>query len=264
MRKSRVILFVIILLAGFQLQVSAQGGNYVFSHLSIDDGLAHDHCKSMLKDKDGFMWFGTESGLSRYDGSDFKTYRFQEGDSSTIGDNWINDIKQDETGNIWIACRRGGINKYDPVTDQFTRYPILIQDDLDLPEDELAILYIDSDQKIWYGTYRHGFGWFDPTNGSYQNYNINTNFKNPRHAWEINSAAAIIQDLKKKNIMWIGTLRSGLYRFDKKTESLTYIKNEQEVNGHDIHGLFMNEPGKLWVGYWGAGIGFIYLDGSVK
>ena len=234
---------------------NAQETHYIFSHLSINEGLAHNHCYSILKDSKGFMWFGTESGLSRYDGQDFKNYRHDEDDPGSIGGNRINDIVEDKNGILWIATLRGGLNKYDPSTDLFTSYPLVFEDTLTLPTDELNCLFLDSKGDLWYGTYRHGFGKFNRQNKTFENYNLFTNFKNPQHAWEINTVNTIIEDIKDDNILWIGTGRSGLFRFDKKTKSLQSFPNQHDLYMSGIHDLYMESPGELWVAYWGIGIG---------
>jgi signal transduction histidine kinase/ligand-binding sensor domain-containing protein/CheY-like chemotaxis protein len=233
----------------------AQETHYIFSHLSINEGLSHNHCYSILKDSKGFMWFGTGSGLSRYDGQNFKNYRHNEDDPGSIGGNRINDIVEDKNGILWIATLRGGLNKYDPEKDIFTSYPLVFDDTLSLPTDELNCLYLDSDSTLWYGTYRHGFGKFNKESHSFENYNLFTKFKNPQHAWKINTVNTIIEDIADSNILWIGSIGSGLFRFDKKTKSLQSFPNPQDLYRSGIHDLYMESSGELWVAYWGIGLG---------
>ena len=182
----------------------------------MDDGLVHNHCRAMYKDNTGFMWFGTEAGLSRFDGQNFKNFKHSDDDPNSIGGNWVNGITEDKNGNIWLETMRGGINMYNPKTNKFITYSLKIKDSLNLPTDELSCLYIDQANNIWYGTYRHGFGKFDPQNNTFENYNLNTNFQNPRQAWVLNSVSTFKEDISDPNILWIGSIKYGLYQFDKK------------------------------------------------
>ena len=232
----------------------SQNQDYIFTYYSIEDGLAHNHCRSMHKDSQGFMWFGTENGLSRYDGQHFKTFRHLENDKNSISGNWINDIVEDKQGNLWIATMREGLCKYDIKSGDFNLYNLNISDNLNLPKDELNCLYIDSQGDLWYGTYRHGFGRFNQQNRTFENYNLNINFTNPRNAWEINSVSAIAEDKFNHDILWIGGIRHGLYRFNKKTKQITQFINPYNKFGSGIHSVFMQNPNELWLGYWGLGI----------
>ena len=76
---------------------------------------------TMVQDQQGFMWFGGEKGLARYDGYNFKVYRFDSGDPRSIGGNYIGDIVVDRSGQLWIATNNG-INQYHPKTDDFSRH----------------------------------------------------------------------------------------------------------------------------------------------
>ena len=72
-----------------QAFVCAQNGPYNFSKLTTNNGLSHNQINSILKDTDGFLWFGTTSGLNRYDGYSFKIYRKNPNDSASLSDNSV-------------------------------------------------------------------------------------------------------------------------------------------------------------------------------
>ena len=55
-----------------------------FQHIDESDGLSNNNIRSIYKDNDGFLWFGTDDGLNRYDGSTFVQYRHDTKDSSSI------------------------------------------------------------------------------------------------------------------------------------------------------------------------------------
>ena len=85
------------------------------------DGLVHDIVWVIYSDPEGFLWFGTDDGLNRYDGYEFKIYRNLADDSTSISNNSIFDIYEDSKGTLWI-CTFNGLNKYDKKTDRFIRY----------------------------------------------------------------------------------------------------------------------------------------------
>ena len=70
--------------------VSAQ--SYLFKHLEVSDGLSNNSVNTIYKDRDGFMWFGTTTGLNRYDGYTFKIYQHAENEPGSLPDNYITDI----------------------------------------------------------------------------------------------------------------------------------------------------------------------------
>ena len=76
--------------------------DYMFKHLEVKDGLSNNQVNAIYKDSHGFMWFGTASGLNRYDGYDIRVYRSQKDDETSLPDNYIEDIQEDASGNLWL------------------------------------------------------------------------------------------------------------------------------------------------------------------
>src|SRR5258707_9652740 len=116
MRVKFYILLVVILFAC--PQVFAQSGQYQFSHLDISNGLSHNQVNCILKDSKGFMWFGTMSGLNRYDGYNFKVFRHKMADSTSLSDDFIISIVEGPDDKLWLNTRSGQ-NIFDPVTEKF-------------------------------------------------------------------------------------------------------------------------------------------------
>ncbi|HSY60591.1 MAG TPA: two-component regulator propeller domain-containing protein, partial [Cytophaga sp.] len=110
----RKILFVCMFLASALYRVDAQIPSYVFHSLSIKDGLSEATVRSIAEDRTGFMWFGTEDGLNKYDGYVFTVFKNTVKDSFSVSSNNIKCIYTDSKGNLWIGTRHG-LNLYDPV-----------------------------------------------------------------------------------------------------------------------------------------------------
>ena len=81
--------------------------SYQFKHLEVSDGLSNNSVNTICKDRDGFMWFGTATGLNRYDGYTFKIYQHAENDPGSLPDNYITDIVEMPDGRFWVNTGRG-------------------------------------------------------------------------------------------------------------------------------------------------------------
>ncbi|RVT97233.1 hypothetical protein EOD41_19585 [Mucilaginibacter limnophilus] len=88
------------------LVLSAYSQKYLFRHYQSDDGLSYNSVNCMIQDKNGFIWFGTEDGLSRFDGKSFKNFGSQHSEFS-IGNNFISSLHQDKNGTIWAGTHNG-------------------------------------------------------------------------------------------------------------------------------------------------------------
>src|SRR5579859_7688959 len=97
----------------------SQVKDYPFAKLSDRDGLSNNHVNVIFKDRQGFVWIGTNSGANRYDGYSFKVFRHDDSDSSSLMDNLVRGIFQGPEDKLYITTAGGDINVYDPVTGAF-------------------------------------------------------------------------------------------------------------------------------------------------
>jgi hypothetical protein len=95
-------------------------GDIRFEHITVEEGLSQNGAYSIIQDSKGFMWFGTQDGLNKYDGTSFTVYKHDPENSASISDNWIWTILEDRQGTLWIGTLSGGLNSYDRELDQFT------------------------------------------------------------------------------------------------------------------------------------------------
>ena len=102
------------------VSVWIEAHNYMFKHLEVKDGLSNNQVNSIYKDSRGFMWFGTASGLNRYDGYSVKIYRSREEDAKSLPESYIENIQEDAEGYLWIHTGIGYV-VYCPATDTFDR-----------------------------------------------------------------------------------------------------------------------------------------------
>jgi len=100
---------------------AAQNENLRFEHIEIEEGLANATVTSILQDRKGFLWVGTNEGLYKYDGYSFTEYRYDPFDPNSLSQNFIYTIFEDKAGTIWTSSIEG-LCKFDRSTEKFTRY----------------------------------------------------------------------------------------------------------------------------------------------
>jgi ligand-binding sensor domain-containing protein len=101
----------------------AQRRPYIFEHIGREDGLASNTVPAILQDREGFIWFGTNNGLQRYDGEKFITYHYQPTHTNSLASDIIETLLEDSHGNIWIASSQA-VTLFSPKGEKFTRIPL--------------------------------------------------------------------------------------------------------------------------------------------
>ncbi len=107
-----------IVLVLFSFPAFSQSTHYNFSRLNTYNGLSHNQINTIFKDPDGFLWFGTQAGLNRYDGYSFKVFNKILNDSTSLFDNSVLSLYELPDGKMWVDTR-GGACIYDPHTEKF-------------------------------------------------------------------------------------------------------------------------------------------------
>ncbi|MDO1447973.1 two-component regulator propeller domain-containing protein [Rhodocytophaga aerolata] len=142
-------LWLLFCLVHFSL--SAQYNTANFDHISVEDGLSQSEVYTILKDKQGFMWFGTVDGLNKYNGYTFIHYKHDPYDSTSLSNNQIHHLHEDKVGNLWVGTL-DGLNRLDKTTNTFVRFPQLSADTASADIFPIFSIYEDQWQSIWLGT----------------------------------------------------------------------------------------------------------------
>src|SRR5687767_4969000 len=95
--------FIILAVIQSTCSISLAQQNLKFKHFTTNEGLSQNHVLAILKDRKGYMWFGTEEGLNRYDGYEFVVYKHDVENKNSIGANYIYDVLEDRSGTLWVA-----------------------------------------------------------------------------------------------------------------------------------------------------------------
>jgi signal transduction histidine kinase/ligand-binding sensor domain-containing protein len=241
-----------------------------FERFSLEDGLSQNSVLSLLQDKSGFLWIGTQDGLNRYDGYSFTVFKHDAADSTTISHNSILCLFEDSESQLWIGTWGGGLNRYDPRSGIFIRYLHDPEKPDSLGGDLVADVHEDSRGRLWVATQGGGLDLLDRETGKFTHYTHDP--ENPT-SLSSNDISVIYEDrLAPEPLLWVGTggfgaEGSGLNRFDPQTGQATrYFHDEEDpesLSTDSISSIQQDITGNIWIGAGGyalAGSGLNRLD----
>ena len=257
LRLLKVITFTIILTISIALSLSAnayaENSNSQFDRLTVEDGLSQSGILAILQDSQGFMWFGTQDGLNKYDGYNFTAYKYNELDSSSLSDNFIESIYEDKSGTIWVGTESGGLNKFNRQTEQFTHYIHDPENLNSLANNTVLSIYEDKLGTLWVGTAGGGLNQFNRETEQFTRYTHNANDPNSLSS---NTVLSIYED--KFGKLWVGTDGAGLNKFNRETEQFTrYTHNPDDPKSlsHDtVLSIYEDQSDRLWIGTNAGGL----------
>lgn len=235
----------------FQCGVFAQGDAYQFMRLDLRNGLSHNQVNCVFKDSRGFIWFGTMSGLNRYDGYDFRVFKHDLHDTTTLSDNYVERIYELPDRKLWIATRNGN-NIYDPVTDKISRDNAGYLSDLSLPPGSVHSVVKDRQGNYWF-VYQNNGGLYRYSPGTQK---IMPLLHNPADTLSIvnNDVAALAQDTA--NNIWIvhrnGTIEK-LHPQTYKVVQRTQLMKNLTRGELKQYALFIDRDNELWISVLLAG-----------
>jgi len=214
-----------------------------FDRISIEQGLSQSSVHAILQDSSGFMWFGTEDGLNRYDGYTFKVFKPDPDSPNSISDRWITSIVEDKDGSLWIGTRLG-LNHYDPRTEEFTHYLHNDNVSTNLNDNHINTLYLDNKDNLWIGTVK-GLDLYDRSNNTFEHY-----IPTQKDVIAGKNITAILQDHRGR--YWVGTTTSGLNRFYPQNRMfIAYpnnVDNPNSISYSYVTSIVEGQDGVLWVG----------------
>ncbi len=218
-----------------------------FDQITVEDGLAFNWVTSILKDSQGFVWFGTSDGLDRYDGRAFRHYRGDPQDTAGLSSRLVAALFEDSHERIWVgsAWAHAGVARYDREHDRFQRMPpeSCGRDGRAFAEDRAG--------RVWIGN-EGGLARYDEGQDRCTPFPFNT------PAVQRTAGPAVVGLLADRNgRLWVGTV-AGLWRFD--TEGGRYTRwPDSSAAGRalasaEVSSFYEDPAGRLWIGTLGAGL----------
>ncbi len=194
------------------------------------------------------LWVGSGGGLHRFHTTQgwFETYQNLTNDPTSLSNNLIRDVYEDDTGILWVATGGGGVNIYDPLAPKFD----LIQHHPNQPN-SLSHNYVTSltqadDGVFWVATNGGGLNRFDPQTGQFTTYQHEADDPTSLSS---NSASKVYVD--RLGLIWVHTFGGGLNRFDPTTEQVTRYHHDAtdptSLGSNVGDDILEDETGALWV-----------------
>jgi ligand-binding sensor domain-containing protein/signal transduction histidine kinase/DNA-binding response OmpR family regulator len=263
-------------------KISAQE-RILFRNYTVTDGLKSNTIWTISQDEQGYMWFGTKDGLSRFDGYQFKSFKLDKTNPSSIGNNFIRkifkydaktywigteegvyvldlekesfklldtlgrhivfDIIRDQRGYLWIATSNKGLFQYNPEDGSTVNFIHRNDNPNSISFNLVRALAEDDDGNIWIGTVR-GLDVLDPRTKKFRHYSHTSKPGSLSHS----NVISLHKDLSGN--MWAGTLTGGLNLYDKKTGTFkSYVKsNRNSINDNIVRTIYQPSPDKLYIG----------------
>ena len=226
--------------------------NMGFDALSVEEGLSQESVYSIIQDSRGFIWMATQEGLNRFDGHEFKVYVPDDSRPDAISHYWIWDILEDKQGYLWIATDGGGLDRYNPKTDNFEHFRHDPKNVNSLSGNIVRSIFQDSTGMLWVAT-NSGLNRLDPASGKIKRFQHKTDDPTSLSS---NRVRAIAED--HNGNIWAGTDGGGLNRLDHLNGHFLRIPTAKNsptsLPTKRIYALTVDSLGYLWIGSYDHGV----------
>mgnify|MGYP006269406597 CR=1 FL=1 len=226
--------------------------NYRFDQLNVADGLSQNTVNTILKDRRGYIWIGTNDGLNQYNGYSFQVFRNQNTNPHSLKGNKVLTLLEDTAGRLWIGTA-SGLCIYDPEQSAFN--PVRLAAEHPAGPGDPYIRTIEQDQsgRIWVGTM---------SGMLYVREKESVDFKPVLFASKpVADVSAIYED--QQGTIWVGTDHAGLYLKSRGSGDWAFLPIEALRAGQGLAKTIKeDDSGRLWVGTQGAGLLKISADRS--
>ncbi len=228
------------------------GAEIRFEQLSLEQGLSQSSVFAIMQDASGFLWFGTQDGLNKYDGYEFTVYRPDSEDPNSLGGHYVRALAVDSEGALWIGTFGDGLDRLDRTSGQVTHYENRRSSRYSLSSDIVLALYADRAGTVWIGT-QAGLNRYDRERDRFVRYrHVEGNARSLSH----DVVRVVYED--RDGVLWLGTEGGGLDRFDRASERFTHYRHyasaRDSLGGNVVLSIHQDREGLLWVGTDGGGL----------
>ena len=219
--------------------VPAGPGTGQWHAYGMADGLPEGFVRAILQDGDGYMWFGTKRGVSRYDGYTFTSFTTEDG----LAHNEVTSILQDREGNLWFGTWGGGVSRYDPAAGSGQAGWTSFTTEHGLAANEVSAIFQDRERNLWFGTGRPGLSDAGVPGKGVSRYDGRTfTIFTEEDGLAGNTVESIQQD--QKGNLWFGTWGGGVSRYDGQT--FTTFTTEHGLAHNEVRAIFQDRERNLW------------------
>ena len=251
--KRITLFFSVFFIIPFYHQLIGQSSDIIKFH-SIPEGISNNLVSYITQDNQGFMWFGTASGINKFDGYQFTDPALQSEIASFMSRRVIRHIFQDSKGLIWICTEGTGLFRYDPIQQDFLH---LIEGNgaMDLSYNIVNQTYEDKDGLIWIATGR-GLDVYNPKTNKTRKYIAESN----RNFITRAEFRSFVED--SQGDFWVATRKTGLVRFNQKQEEYSYFNTENlGLKDNNLEVIIPSkEKNKFWLAYEKYGIALVSTE----
>lgn len=221
--------------------------HWFFTTLTTKDGLPNASVSAIVQDSQGFLWFGTQNGLARYDGYSFKVYENEPFMDNVLSHNQVQTLYLD--GDVLWVGTYGGLNRLDIKTNIITSFIHRVEKADSLSDNIVVSIGRDAKGNLWVGT-AAGLDRLDEKTGTFIHYSkpANANGLPPCMIRDIH--------LDKQGELWIGTHGEGLWKYDYTNDVFVKVVSELQAALPSPYVMSISEDnqGTLWFGTWFGGI----------
>lgn len=220
--------------------------NLRFRSLSIKDGLSQSTIHEIFQDAKGFMWFGTQEGLNKYDGKKITVYPSIPRDNTTLSHATATSLIEDKNGIIWVSTMLGGLNKLDPSTGHITYFRHDPKNPKSIAHDTIWKMIPAPGKQMWLVHLNRELELFEPGKGPVQKFK-----HRPGKPGGLGKGAIMNALYDTKGRFWVVTYGSGLNVYEpEKKQFINLIEQKKIAAGApaDINSICTGIDGSLWLG----------------
>lgn len=215
--------------------------------------------QAIAQDSFGFMWFGSQFGLHRWDGYKLKTYLKDPEDSTSLASDYIESIYVSKDGTVWVGHWGNGLDRFDHETETFRHYNLNLGDPKHNGNNLVASMTEDRNGHLWIGT-GNGVLRMDVHTGKLKLFQ-----HDPDNASSLSFNVCRALFVDSEGTLWLGTgfpwgrnPSGGLNRFRPETEDFVRYQhdpnNPNSLTNDKVTALFEDSKGNFWVGTCGDGL----------
>jgi signal transduction histidine kinase/ligand-binding sensor domain-containing protein/ActR/RegA family two-component response regulator len=221
----------------------SQNPTFNLSKLNSNNDISQHSILSIHKDKFGFIWFGTQDGLNRYDGFKFEVFKQSNKNNLSLASNHIVTISEDIKGNLWIGTRTEGISKFRRSDKSFTNYKHDSKVNGSLISNKINQVLVDKRGNLWVATDK-GLNLF---NSETEQFKLYSHIPSNKNSLSSSNILSVYED--SDNYLWVGT-DNGLNRLNITTGQWSRFSDKRfgHQNNNYINTIIEDNLKQLWTG----------------